>query len=266
MREWEKASWEAGRKEREVIAEVGRLLARHILDLTAPGAEVLILAGKGHNGDDARLAEPHLRDRKVTVQRVTDPAPGLAGLQQWCRERPCRTVPTRCLIAGANLPVLVIDGLFGIGLNRPLDDAWIGLLRAINESRLPLLSVDVPSGLNGETGQAEGEAVRADLTVTLGAPKAGLIRPSAWEYVNRLEVLPEIGLIPCPFDSEICWTLPEDFAGFPPRRRAGTHKGSYGHVVIFAGSPGYHGAAVLAARAAARARPGLVTFVTSQAT
>jgi NAD(P)H-hydrate epimerase len=82
--------------------------------------------------------------------------------------------------------------------------------------------------------------------------------------VGRLEVANEVGLIPCPLRGELSWTLPEDFNGFPPSRPAAGHKGSFGHLGILAGSVGYHGAAVLAARAAQRAQPGLITLFTHE--
>jgi NAD(P)H-hydrate epimerase len=81
-----------------------------------------------------------------------------------------------------------------------------------------------------------------------------------------LEVAEDVGLIPCPLKSELNWTLPGDFAGFPPRRGIAGHKGSYGHLTIIAGSFGFHGAAVLAARAAQRAQPGLITLFTQEIT
>ena len=70
---------------------------------------------------------------------------------------------------------MVIDGLFGIGLNRPLDGAWKILIDTVNQSGLPVLSVDVPSGLNADNGQVEGAAIRAEVTLTVGAPKRGLL-------------------------------------------------------------------------------------------
>src|ERR1035438_9623045 len=87
-----------------------------------------------------------------------------------------------------------------------------------------------------------------------------MLREAAWPFVGRLEVASDLGLAPCPHQSELQWTLPEDFAGYPPARAAATHKGSYGHLAILAGSLGYHGAAVLAARGAQRAQPGLITL------
>jgi NAD(P)H-hydrate epimerase len=91
-----------------------------------------------------------------------------------------------------------------------------------------------------------------------------LLEAVAWPYVGRLEVADQVGLVPCPLSSELQWTIASDFAGFPPPRLVATHKGSYGHLAIIAGSIGYHGAAVLSARGAQRAQPGLITLFTSE--
>jgi len=246
MREWEKTTWATGQTEAAVIQRVGEIIARRALQLTSGGDAILILAGKGHNGDDARCAREHLTDRRVEVVEVAEPKPVLENLEALLRPQ----------------PALVIDGLFGIGLNRSLDPEWSELIRRINAARLRVLSVDVPSGLDAETGQPHGGAIQAFITLTLGAPKRGLLEPSAWPFVGRLEVAPEIGLVPCPFTGDVNWTMPEDFANYPPTRAAASHKGSFGHLAIIAGSVGYHGAAVLTARGAQRARPGLITVFT----
>jgi len=127
------------------------------------------------------------------------------------------------------------------------------------------LAVDVPSGLDADSGQPQGAAVEAAITLTVGAPKQGLMTESAWPYVGRLEVAGEVGLKPGPPASSLYCTESGDFRGFPPTRKVATHKGSYGHLAIIAGSPGYHGAAVLAARGAQRAQPGLITLHTLDA-
>ena len=249
MREWEQATWAAGQQEAEVIRRVGKRLADCALRLTKPGEAILILAGKGHNGDDARCACEHLVDREVEVLNATDTPDSLARLEALLARR----------------PALVVDGLFGIGLDRPLGPEWIRLIERVNQARLPVLAVDVPSGLNADTGEPQGAAIAARVTLTVGAPKRGMLQEPAWPYVGRLEVATDVGLVPCPHPSELQWTLPEDFAGFPPARAAAGHKGSYGHLAIIAGSLGYHGAAVLAARGAQRAQPGLITLHTLEA-
>jgi len=139
----------------------------------------------------------------------------------------------------------------------------VTLIECINQARAQVLAVDIPSGLNGDTGEPMGAAIRAAVTLTVGAPKQGLLRPAAGPFVGRLEVATDVGLAECHLASELQWTWPqEDFIGFPPQRLQETHKGSYGHLAIVAGSLGYHGAAVLAARGAQRAQPGLITLHT----
>ena len=91
-----------------------------------------------------------------------------------------------------------------------------------------------------------------------------MLAPAAWPFVGRLEVAGDVGLIPCPLAGELQWTLPDDFENFPPRRAVAGHKGTFGHLAIVAGSLGFHGAAVLATRAAQRAQPGLVTLFTQE--
>jgi NAD(P)H-hydrate epimerase len=249
MREWEKASWAAGRTEAAVIARVGEIVARRARQMTPRGGRVLVLAGKGHNGDDARQAAKHLpEDASVCLKNIVDPE-GIAEATASLEQR----------------PALILDGLFGVGLNRPLDGPWVGLIERINELQTPVLAVDVPSGLNADTGEPEGAAIRATVTLTLGAPKRGMLLPSAWPYVGRLEVAGDIGLTPCPHTGEMSWTLPEDFDDYPPARASTAHKGEFGRLGIIAGSLGYHGAAVLTARGAQRAQPGLITLHTPEA-
>ncbi len=245
MRQWEQATWATGKTEHEVIQQVGRLLAHRILQLTHPGDAIWIIAGKGHNGDDARAAQAHLTERNVLLTNIEDPRQGLAEFSQRLHTQGLRRVKW------------IVDALFGIGLNRPLDEDWCKLIEAINACGIPILAVDVPSGLNADTGQTERGAIKAALTLTLGAPKRGLLEAPA--FTGRLEVVPEIGLVPCPVQAELNWTMPEDFTGLPPRRESIGNKGDFGHVAIVAGSLGYHGAAVLTAHGAQRAQPGLVT-------
>ena len=246
MREWETATWATGQTEDAVIARVGEALARQARRMTQSGDGILLLAGKGHNGDDVRAMVPHLKERSVHLIEVLDPPKALAEF-------------SKALCAG---PKLIVDGLFGIGLNRELDANWVTLIGGVNDARLPVLAVDVPSGLDAETGQPLPKAIRATVTMTVGAPKQGFLAVSAGDYLGRLEVATDVGLVPCPCVSDLQWMTEDDFEAFPPTRPASGHKGTFGHAALVAGSRGYHGAAVLTARGAQRARPGLVTLIT----
>jgi len=257
MREWEKATWAVGQTEAEVIWRVGEKVAGVARRMTRPGDAVLILAGKGHNGDDARAAKKFLNDLKIILLEVTDSQKALPEFQ-----RSAGTLPAQDKLETP--PSLIIDGLFGIGLSRPLDEHWQEFIATVNKTKIPVLAVDVPSGLNAETGQPEGAAIEASVTLTVGAPKTGMLQPSAWPFVGRLEVAENVGLIPQPHQAELNWTLSGDFANFPPRRNVAGHKGSFGHLAIIAGSFGFHGASVLAARGAQRAQPGLITLFSQE--
>lgn len=246
MREWEKLTWATGQTEAEVIRRVGKRIAKRVRKLTRTSAAILILAGKGNNGNDARAASEFLGDRKVEILDVISPEQDLPKLLELLRHK----------------FALIIDGLFGIGLNRPLDEHWKKFILTVNEAKMQVLAVDTPSGLNCETGLTEGAAIEAAITLTVGAPKKGMLAQSAWPFVGRLEVLEDVGLVPCPLASDWQWTMPDDFENFPPRRPEAGHKGTNGHAALVAGSFGFHGASVLASRAAQRAQPGLVTLFT----
>jgi NAD(P)H-hydrate epimerase len=248
MREWEKVTWASGQLEQAVMRRAGDAIARAAERLTKTGERIIVLAGKGHNGDDAQFASESVRERDVQFVRVLEP-------ESVVRQLPGLLSPK---------PALVIDGLFGIGLNRPLARPWLKLVQKINEAKLPVLAVDVPSGLNADTGEPLEDAVRAKVTLTLGAVKQGFLKPNAWPFVGKIEAAPEIGLVPYPFETEIGFLTHQDFVDFPPPRPADGHKGTFGHLAIIAGSVGFHGAAVLAARGAQRAQPGLITLCTTE--
>jgi NAD(P)H-hydrate epimerase len=243
MREWETATWAAGQTEAEVIRRVGKRVVRRARRLTRAGDTILFLIGKGHNGDDARAAAKQLDGRKSEVLEMFLPDTDLLPLESALAEK----------------PALIVDGLFGIGLNRPLSESWQNIISAINTAKIPVLAIDVPSGLNADTGETFGAAIEAATTLTIGAPKTGLLAPAAWPFIGKLEVTEDVGLVPCPLASELNWTQPEDFQNFPPARNVSGNKGDFGHVAIIAGSFGFHGAAVLTTCGAQRAQPGLVT-------
>src|SRR5271154_2000890 len=127
MREWERATWAAGQTEAEVIRRVGKRVARRARRLTRSDDLILILAGKGNNGNDARAAREFLDGRKSELLEIAAPENFLPALET----------------ALVQKPALVIDGLFGIGLNRPLDIGWMKLIQRVNQSKIPILAIDV---------------------------------------------------------------------------------------------------------------------------
>ncbi len=249
MRELERMTWASGLTEDSVMRRAGTAVARWAEQMSRPDALVLFLAGKGHNGDDAAFACEFIQGRRKELLRVLDPEQGLLELETQLHRKPS----------------LIVDGLFGIGLNRPLSGTWTNLIERVNRSGIAVLAVDVPSGLNADSGLPQPVAVRAERTVTFAALKQGLLKPDATAFVGRLEVADDIGILPCPFETELNMIAASDFVAYPPRRSVTGHKGTFGHLTLVAGSPGYHGAAVLAARGAQRAQPGLITLCAHEA-
>lgn len=248
MRVWEQATWATGQTEVQVIRRVGERVAHLARLYTSNCDSILILAGKGHNGDDARAAKEFLGDREVKLIELLLPHTDIFKVELALRDR----------------PTLIIDGIFGIGLNRPLADSWQKIITAVNTAQIPVLAIDVPSGLNADSGESFGAVITAAVTLTIGAPKMGLLTASAAVLVGRLEVADDVGLIPCPYHAGLNLTQAEDFQKFPAARPVAGHKASFGHALIIAGSFGFHGAAVLSACGAQRAQPGLVTLLTQE--
>ena len=246
MRDWEERTWGEGVELGAVMEKAGLCLSKAILSSTEPGDFVLLLAGKGNNGGDTRIASEQLRDRDVLLIAITNPRDAFNKLEQTLQKR----------------PALIVDGLFGIGLNRELDAGWVRLITLVNESESPVLSVDCPSGLEADNGQVRGAAIIAQTTLTFGAPKRGLISNKSAKYVGNLQVATHIGLSKHLPESDEFWLTEADMHSALPERSPASHKGDYGHLAIISGSIGYHGAAVLSARSALRARPGLVSVFT----
>ena len=134
MRQWEKAAWAVGAREEAVMRRAGQAVARAAESLTRSDELVLFLAGKGHNGDDTAFAAEYINGRRKELLRVTEPDLAERELEPLLARR----------------PLLIVDGLFGIGLNRPLSPAWSRLIERINAAALPILAVDVPSGLDAD--------------------------------------------------------------------------------------------------------------------
>ena len=164
MREWENATWAAGIEEEPVMRRAGKAVADCVLSLTKEGDEVLVVAGKGKNGGDALYAAEYMPERKVHILNVTT------------ADHEKEAVRIISEFKGAAL----IDGLFGIGLNRPLTGGFYeSVVNAINANdHIKFkVAVDNPSGLDCDSGEALGGlAVKCTHTVTFGAMKKGLAK------------------------------------------------------------------------------------------
>ncbi|MBN1850353.1 MAG: NAD(P)H-hydrate dehydratase [Deltaproteobacteria bacterium] len=155
----------------------------------------------------------------------------------------------------------IIDGILGTGLNAPVQGLYARIIQDVNTSEKPVMAVDIPSGLNADTGQVMGVAIQADLTATFGFPKLGQFLYPGADLVGRLARV-DICIPKMVLDQTTprYWLVePDDFSHHFHSKKWDTHKGDRGHVLILAGSTGKTGAAVLTAMGALRAGAGLVT-------
>ncbi len=240
---------------------------------------VAILCAAGNNGGDGLAVGRHLAVRGYSphlflVRRPGGELSGDAATQlEICRRMglPLWEVSREdgdlsSLIEAIRDSDLVVDALFGTGLSRPLSGFFADLVTAVNRLAVPCLAVDLPSGLAAGEEQIPGPCLRAERTVTFGAPKVAQIFPPACEAVGEL-VVADLGVPPELVESVAGERLSLLTAGevegwLPSPRRPRSHKGDHGHVLIVAGGPGGGGAAALAANAAGRCGAGLVTVAT----
>ncbi|MBL8520026.1 MAG: NAD(P)H-hydrate dehydratase [Betaproteobacteria bacterium] len=221
------------------------------------GATILVLAGPGNNGGDAWVAAELLRK---AGQRVTVVPFGNAHSAEEAAKaaRAAYLKGKGHVEAALPSPIdadLIVDGVFGIGLTRAPDSASAAAIGACNASGIPVLAIDIPSGLNADTGRAPGAVIRAAATLTFIAGKPGLFTGLARDVCGTTEI--ETLGVKLPPSTGALLTR-ESMAALIPSRPHASHKGSFGSVGLIGGAEGMVGAAVLAARAALMMGPGKV--------
>lgn len=237
-------------------------LARRCAELVAPvyGARVVVLAGSGGNGGDALYAGAHLARRGARVDSLlltgSPLAPALAAFHDaGGRSRPAGVDSDADLIAAADL---VLDGMVGIGASGPLREPMARVAGLLSDGSATVVAVDVPSGVDASTGVVEGVAVRADVTVTFGGIKTGLLVAPGAEHAGVVDHV-DIGL-----DLPVAQVTALDAADVDdrlPRPGAESDKYRRGVLGVVAGSNAYPGAALLCVGGALATGPGMVRFV-----
>jgi NAD(P)H-hydrate epimerase len=250
-----------------------------IFERYADCERVSIFCGTGSNGGDGLAVARHLENRRVVpaVFVIGDrrKIEGDAAKNLTICERlaiPMYDVTdadslATALVHAADADVLV-DAIFGTGLNRAPDGVYAEAIRSINELGLPVVAVDVPSGANASSAEPFEPAVQATVTVTFAAPKICHVFEPAALLCGEV-IVADISIPDAAIQDEavaLALTTPADVRPFIAPRLANTHKGTYGHVGIVAGSPGRSGAAVMCARGAIRTGAGLVTVATDPET
>jgi len=240
---------------------------------------VALVCGTGANGGDGLAVARHLENRGVVpvVLIVGDRASihGDARTNLTICERlgiPIHDIHDANAVETALARVadadLVVDAVFGTGLNRAPSGFQADVIRGLAELRLPVLAIDLPSGANASSHEPFEPCVQAEVTVTFAAPKVCHVFEPAALYCGEV-IVADISIPEIAIDDEaatLALITPKDIHPHAAPRLAATHKGTYGHVGIIGGSPGRSGAAVLCARGALRSGAGLVTVMTDEDT
>jgi hydroxyethylthiazole kinase-like uncharacterized protein yjeF len=250
-----------------LMERAGLAVARAAADLAGGtyGRRAVVVAGKGNNGGDGLVAARHLAGwgAKPSVLLVADPTdlrePASANLDRLRRAGVhWRPLTEDGLEREVHRADVAVDAIFGTGFRGIPEGPHATAIATLNGSECPLLSVDIPSGVEGDTGAVRGQAVVADVTVTFGAPKVGTVLPPGAEHAGVVEVA-DIGFPPDLLRAEIALFEGSDVAALLAPRPANAHKRSTGVVLVVAGSRRMTGAPILVARGAYRAGAGLVT-------
>jgi NAD(P)H-hydrate epimerase len=286
MRALEQAAVDAGATWPGLMEQAGWGVAQAAMQLLgdAAGRRVLVLVGPGNNGGDGLVVARHLSDAGANVTLYLwrrDTQADANG--QRCRERGIREYAAqddpdraelRRLLAGSDM---VVDALLGAGIKRPVEGELAEIVDTVNSRRQTIddrrleadivrrrspivLSIDLPTGVHSDTGALMGAALRADLTVATGLIKHGLLHYPGRIYAGEIRVV-EIGLPPAHLEAIMSERIDATRArALLPRRPDDAHKGTFGKVLVVAGSLQYPGAAGLSTAGAARVGAGLVTL------
>jgi NAD(P)H-hydrate epimerase len=242
-----------------------------IFEHYAESERVAIVCGTGQNGGDGFAVARHLENRGIVpvilVAGDRNAIKGDARTNFEICERlgiPIHDLHDAGDLAHAADADLIVDAIFGTGLNRPPEGLQADVIRGIAELRIPVLAIDLPSGANASSHEPFEPCVQAEVTVTFAAPKVCHVFEPAAVYCGEV-IVADISIPDVAIEDEavtLALITPNDIQAHIAPRLAATHKGTYGHVGAIAGSPGRSGAAVMCARGAIRMGAGLVTVMT----
>ena len=269
MRSLEEAVFASGVSQPQLMDTAGRAVAVAIRERLggARARRIVVLVGPGNNGGDGLVAARHLYDfgADIIVFLLTGRSPAdtnLAVLHD-------RGIEVQALDGAQAESMLyeaidradvVVDAVLGIGKQRPLEGAIAAVFERLQRRRAQLFAIDVPTGVDSDSGEADPHAARSDVTFTLGFSKIGLHLLPGSEYAGDVEVL-DIGLARSAEDTLQSELITSDWARARlPERPSESNKGTFGRVLVVAGCENYMGAAVLASMGALRAGAGLVTL------
>jgi ADP-dependent NAD(P)H-hydrate dehydratase / NAD(P)H-hydrate epimerase len=298
MRAAEEAAFASGVQVEALMNKAGAGVAQAVTKFFHTPGRCIVFAGKGHNAGDALFAAQCLEQcgwkievrlafkeadgselmRKKLADLCRRPPEILGGVQsanadlvatlvEFSSDVTDQTATTQNTIATEACssiapPLVILDGLLGVGAKPPLREPIRAACRAINQLRATkgayVFAVDLPTGLDTDSGKTDRDCVVADFTVTIGYPKPGLVADGALNYVGRLEVVVLDELQPPETKPKEIIAGPSVFRGLLPRRKYNSYKNQFGRIGVVAGSKGFVGAALMASQGALRAGAGLV--------
>jgi ADP-dependent NAD(P)H-hydrate dehydratase / NAD(P)H-hydrate epimerase len=247
-----------------LMEKAGAAVARAVLRRHPPGSRVAVVAGPGNNGGDGFVAARHLATAGMRVRvSLIGARDRLKGDAAWAAAgwdgQMVSEVASSLDLSGA---AVIIDALFGAGLDRPITGAALAAVEAMNGTGCPVIAVDLASGINGTTGAVMGAAVRAPESITFFRRKPGHLLLPGRIYCGRVRVA-DIGIkasVLAAINPMTFENTPALWRGLFPAPDIAGHKYGRGHAVVVSGGASHTGAARLAAMAALRAGAGLVTI------
>lgn len=261
----DRATAAAGTPSLELMERAGRAVAQAALGLAggAYGRRIVVVSGKGNNAGDGFVAARHLHRAGAHPVVVMTAGPGDLSRDARVNYERLGTIRTvgfspSTLRRELTRAQAAVDALVGTGFRGALEGSIADAAIIFNESHLPVVAVDVPSGVDAETGAVETEAVEATLTITMGALKRGLVLWPGSAYAGEVEIA-DLGIPTEDMQTDLYLVAAGDVKDALGRRDPTSDKRSVGTVLVVAGSVGMSGAAALVARGALRAGAGLVT-------
>jgi NAD(P)H-hydrate epimerase len=300
MRASEEAAFARGVQVEALMDKAGTGVAQTVTKFFPKPGTCIVFAGKGHNAGDALVAAEHLRSLRWRIEvrlafKKEDCSELMRKKLENLRRRPPEilgakasvsattdlgvTVIELWAVAGHELagteediaadaylgtarPLIILDGLLGVGARPPLREPIRAACRSINKLRTTkgayVFAVDLPTGLDSDSGKTDRDCVTADFTVTIGFAKVGLVADGALDYVGRIDVVPLHEVRPPEKKPKEIIASPPAFCGLVPKREYSAYKNQFGRVGVVAGSKGFVGAALMTSQGALRAGAGLV--------
>jgi hydroxyethylthiazole kinase-like uncharacterized protein yjeF len=262
MRAAEEAAFARGLEIDVLMDQAGAGVTRAVQQFFPRAGVCIVYAGKGHNGGDALVAAERLQREGWNID-VRLPFPE-SDCSELTRKKLAALRDAPAAPAGAHPSVgrtIILDGLLGVGTKSLLREPIRATAREINRVRVEqnafVFAVDLPTGLNSDSGEIDPDSVVADFTVAIGFAKHGLMADAAIDFVGRIVVLPLSDLEVGGGRNEIMATT-QALAGFVPRRKFGAFKNQFGRIAVVAGSKGFVGAALMTGAGALRSGAGLV--------